>query len=830
MDLWAILITFTAHIYNLYTNMWQRLASILLKYRFVLLSMLLVVTVILGFEASKVQLSYDFVKAIPTNNPKYQEYLKFKKTFGEDGNMLFIGVRTDSFYQKDFYNGYSQLVENIRHASSVTDVLSIPTAPDLVKDPVSERLKAVILFPAHVESQKELDSLRDLFQSLPFYRGLLYNPQTRSYLFAVHIDKDVLNSAKRVGVIQRIQNLVRDFGTRYHVTMHMSGLPIIRTEVSTKISHELKVFLLISFLLTAVILFAFFRSIGAVLLSMVVVMTGVIWSLATIVLLGYKITLLTGLIPPLIVVIGIPNCVYFLNKYHSEYNLLGNKPKAIVRMVQRMGIVTLFTNLTAAIGFGVFFFTRSAILKEFGMVAGLNIMFIFMISFIFLPAILSYLPPPKGKHTSYLDSAILRKVLLMLEHFVFEYRKLVYLIAGLVLVVSIIGMSRLRAVGYIVDDLPHSDILYRDLKFFESNFNGVMPLEVLVDTKHKYGIFSLETLSKMDALCQEIARNKDFAPPLSLVQGLKFARQAYYLGDSSSYALPNQFDMAFLAPYLRLGSDSSSKASSFSRLLTSFMDPDKRVARISVNMADIGTVRLAIVLDSLKREAARIFSPSKYNVVFTGSSIIFLEGSRYIINGLIESLILSFLLILGCMLYLFRSFRMLLISLLPNIIPLVVTAGVMGWVGVPLKPSTVLVFSIALGIAIDVTIRFLVNFKQELPLHNYDISETVKGTIQDTGLSILFTGMILFAGFMIFSFSQFGGTKALGWLTSLTLVLAMIANLTLLPALLLWMESTIKKKARSKEPIWSTLDEEEDIDLDKLGLDKLDQDGTSHPE
>lgn len=809
--------------------MWQRLASILLKFRLALLSMLLVATVLLGYEASKVQLSYDFVKAIPTDNPKYQEYLNFKKTFGEDGNMLFIGVQTDSFYRKDFYNGYSDLVQQIKHAPAVTDVLSIPTAPDLVKDPVSERLKAVTLFPAAVNSQNELDSLRDIFQRLPFYKGLLYNPIAKTYLLAVHIDKEVLNSAKRVGVIQHIQDLVYTFGHKYRTTMHMSGLPIIRTVVSTKISHELKVFLLISFLLTAFILFAFFRSIGAVVLSMIVVMTGVIWSLATIVLLGYKITLLTGLIPPLIVVIGIPNCVYFLNKYHSEYNLHGNKTKAIVRMVQRMGIVTLFTNLTAAIGFGVFFFTSSAILKEFGLVAGLNIMFIFMISFIFLPTILSYLPPPKGKHTSYLDSAILRKVLLMLEHFVFQYRKLVYVIAGLVLVVSIVGMGRLKSVGYIVDDLPHSDIIYRDLKFFERNFHGVMPLEILVDTKHKYGIFNLETLAKMNVFCQEISQNKDFAPPLSLVQGLKFARQAYYLGDSSSYALPNQFDMAFLAPYLRMDSDSSSgKASSFNKLVSSFMDPNKQVARISVNMADIGTTRLAIVLDSLKNKAARLFDPSKYNVVFTGSSIIFLEGSRYIINGLIESLILSFLLILCCMLYLFRSFKMLLISLIPNVIPLVVTAGVMGWVGVPLKPSTVLVFSIALGIAIDVTIRFLVNFKQELPLHNFDISETVKGTIQDTGLSILFTGLILFAGFMIFSFSQFGGTKALGWLTSLTLILAMIANLTILPALLLWMESTIKKKARSKEPLWSPLDQEEDIELDKLGLNALDDDTSSN--
>ncbi|HEX5553885.1 MAG TPA: MMPL family transporter [Chitinophagaceae bacterium] len=799
--------------------MWQRLAGFVLKFRIPLLIGLFAVTGILTYKAIQVELSYDFVKAIPVNNPKYQQYLSFKKEFGEDGNLLVIGIKTDQFFHKDFFDAYCRLANNIKNIASVENVLSIPTAVNLIKNDSTHRLAARQMFAAPPKDQPTLDSLKQVFLSLPFYRGLLYNPSTGAYLMAIRVNKEVINSSARVKVISAIQQAAYQFGQAQNVKVHLSGLPLIRTVVTEKIAHELRIFLLFSFLLTAFILFGFFRSFSAVVISMVVVVMGVIWSLATVVLLGYKLTLLTGLIPPLIVVIGIPNCVYFLNKYHSEYAEHGNKIKALVRMVQQMGIVTLFTNLAAAIGFGVFFFTRSAILKEFGIVAGLNIMFIFLISFVFLPTVLSFLPAPRTKHTSYLDSRPIRWVLLGLEKLVFKYRPGVYVVAGLVVVFAFIGIWRLNSVGYIVDDIPHSDKIYKDLRFFETNFHGVMPLEILVDTKHKQGISRLSTLRKLDTFTGDIAAHPEFSRPLSLVEGIKFARQAYYLGDSSDYAVPNQFDIAFLAPYLQMRGGRG-ETSNFSKLLSSFMDSTHRIARISVEMADIGTARLPGLIDSLKKNANEIFDTAHYKVTFTGTSIIFLEGSTYIINGLIDSIILAFILIVLCMLYLFRSWKMLFISLIPNMIPLIVTAGVMGWVGVPLKPSTVLVFSIALGISIDVTIRFLVNFKQELHHHRHDISSTVRSTIHNTGLSIILTGLILFAGFMIFCFSGFGGTRALGWLTSLTLILAMITNLTILPALLLWMEKSLLKKAEKKEPLWDSLDDE-DVDLHKLGLDKL---------
>ncbi|RFS22457.1 RND transporter [Chitinophaga silvatica] len=803
--------------------MWQRLASFVLKYRLILLVLLFISTGIMGYYASKVQMSYDYVATIPKDNPKYLEFQEFKQKFGGDGNVLMLAVQTDKFFSKDFFQDYVQLNKDMKNVFSVENIMSVPMAINLVKNDSTQKLEARQLFSGDLSDQAVIDSLANKFYQLPFYKGLLYNPDSHAYLMAIYVNKDVFNSPKRTDVVKEITKLANNFQEKHNSEVRLSGLPLIRTVMAVKVADELKLFLKISFLLTALILFSFFRSFSAVLMSMIVVAIGVIWSVATIVLMGYKITLLTGLIPSLIVVIGIPNCVYFLSKYHAEYAKDQNKSRALVHMIQRMGIVTLFTNITAAIGFGVFCFTNSAILKEFGAVAGMNIMFIFMISFVFLPAVLSYLPPPKSKHTNYLENRFFISILDFLTTLVFKYRPWVYGVSAVLLILAGIGMNKLQSVGYMLDDIPHTDKLYTDLKFLESNFKGVMPLEISVDTKKKNGVINLTTLNKLDELTQFIAAQPDFGRPLSVVEGIKFAKQAYYNGDSSNYAVPNQFDLGFLAPYLRMkgAANAGGEASTFTKLVSSYMDSTKQVARLSVNMKDVGSQRLPQLLDSLQPQVAKIFDTAHYKVTFTGTSVIFQEGSRFIINGLMESIVLAFVLIMFCMLYLFRSWRMLLISLIPNVIPLVVTAGVMGWAGVALKPSTVLVFSVALGIAIDVTIRFLVNFKQELPRNEFDISATVKQTIHETGLSIIYTSAILFAGFMIFSFSDFGGTKALGWLTSLTLVMAMITNLTILPALLLWMEKALLKKAKKKE-LWKTLDDEADIDVAELGIENRD--------
>ncbi len=804
--------------------MWYKLGQFILKNRVILLVLLFAATLFMGWQASKIQMGYEFAKSIPVDNPKYREYLSFKSQFGEDGNMLVIGVNDPAFYKQQHFDAYRQMLATIKKVNGVEGILSVASAVNLRKSDTSEKLLAEPLFPNSINTQPLIDSSKAIFENLLFYKRLLYNPDSNAYLAGITINSRLLASKERTAVVKEITDAVSVYEKAAGVEAHESGLPLIRTQVADRIKKEMKYFLFGSLGLAMITLILFFRSFGATVLSMMVVIMGVLFAIGTMVLLGYKISLLTALIPPLIIVIGIPNCIYFLNKFHMSWEegsdngnsgetTADRKKAALLTMVSRMGIVTLFCNIAAAVGFFVFAFTKSPLLKEFGIVAGINIMALFIISLIFIPTVLSYMAPPKEKHTKYLRNKTLEKLLVKIEYWVLDRKGLVYGVTAVVLVFSVIGIMKLKSVGFIVDDLPKDDKIYVDLKWFEKNFGGVMPLEIVVDTKKKNGVTrNLKTIQKIDELSEYIASRPQFARPLNLVEGLKFAKQAYYDGDSLSYAVPNEFDLVFLSPYLK--GNTGDTTTQLSKIVKTFTDSTKQRARISINMADVGTVELPKLLDSLRVKADTIFNfslvdaaadnpnakpqyknDSAYQVQFTGSSVTFLEGSRFIINGLKESVMWAFLLIALCMLYLFRSFRILICSLVPNIIPLVVTAGLMGWLGVPLKPSTVLVFSVALGIAIDVTIRFLVNYKQELPEHHNNILATTTSTIRHTGISIIYTSLVLVAGFVIFVFSGFGGTKALGWLTSFTLLIATFTNLIFLPVIMLGMLKKKKKQA-----------------------------------
>ncbi|MFY8202700.1 MAG: efflux RND transporter permease subunit [Sediminibacterium sp.] len=775
--------------------MWYRLGQNILKYKKTYLFFILLSTVVMGYFAVQIKLSYEYTKAIPSDNPKFIVYNEFVKKYGVDGTTVVVGFKTDQFYTKDFFNQVDALHKTIKQNTAVAEVMSIPTAYTISKDSVETKFNAAKIFHAPYTSDSLLLADKTVFENLPFYQNLYYNPDSNSYIMAISFIADSINSVSRTKIIGSIQNELERFSQSTKTEVHISGLPFIRTIMADRIKKEMLWFLVGSLVLSAITLLLFFRSISATIMSLAVVLMGVIWSLGTMVLLGQKITLLTALIPPLIVVIGIPNCIYFLNKYHTSYRETNDKDKALVQMVGRMGVVTLFCNITAAIGFFVFALTKSPLLKEFGWVSGLNIMILFFISLFFIPPVLSYLPVPKAKHVRYLDNQYLEKILIKIERWAFTHTKWVFGITIIAILISLVGVLQIKKEAFIVDDLPKQDKLYTDLKWFEQHAGGVMPLEVLVDTKKPNGLIrSIKPLEQIEEFNTFLLEQPELGKPLGLLEGIKFAKQAFYDGDSLSYAVPTGTEMAFIGPYFASAAPKEGvkpTGNNPAQLLNKFIDSAKRQTRISVNMKDIGSAKLPILLQKIDSASIAIFDTAKYNVVITGSSVTFLEGSNFIVKGLGESIFWAFLLIAICMIFLFRSFPILICSLIPNIVPLFITAGIMGWTGVSLKPSTVLVFSVALGIAIDVTIRFLVNYKQELPHLNYQVHTTLVQTIKHTGISIIYTSLVLVAGFIIFCFSDFGGTKALGWLTSITLVVSTLTNLVLLPALI---KSFIKSK------------------------------------
>ncbi len=767
--------------------MWGRLGESILRNRIVLLIIIFIGVGFMAYKGKDVELAFAGAKVLPVTDPAYLEYNKFKAQFGEDGTMMVLGVQTEKIFDKDFYNDWKVLGDKIDSIKGISNVLSVSHAFELSKDTINKSFKLSKVHNGLAVSQEQCDSIKQQILSLPFYEKLILNIDSNSTLMAISFDKNTLNTRNRAPVTAEIMKYAQEFEAKHNITLHYSGLPFIRSIISVKVSKEFELFLTLAVIITAIILLIFFRSFYAVVFPIMVVLIGVVTSLGTLVLFGYQITLLTGLIPPLIVVIGIPNCILILNKYHTEYMLSQDKLKAMSTAILRAGETTLFANLTTAIGFGVFGLTSSEILTQFGIVASINVMLTWLISLILIPIIFSYLPSPKLGHTKHLDNRYLNQFIKVIDFWVHNHSRKIYIVTIIIVLVSLFGMTKINVNGYMVDDLPQNDPVLTDLKFFERNFDGVLPLEVQIDSKRKNGLMNISSIKKIEKLDKMMSSYPEFSRSISLNEVLKYSKQAFYNGNPEFYKLPSEAEAAFILSYAK---NSGGKGS----MLRSYIDSTNRMTRISFQVKDVGSNRMNVLLAEVKTRVDSIFNPEKFDVLLTGASVIFVEGANYLLYNLAESLLIAVGLISLLMLYLFRTFKMVIISLLPNIVPLMITAGIMGFMGMSLKPSTILIFSIAFGIASDQTLYFLTKFRHEQFTKDWSISKTVSMTLKEAGLSMIYTAIILFFGFGIFAASNFGGTIALGILLSITLLVAVVSNLILLPTLLLSLEKRIEKK------------------------------------
>ncbi len=789
--------------------MWEKIAGIILRNRVALLLGVLAVTVLMATQAPKVQLSYKFGGLLPKDDSTQIEYDRFTKRFSEDGNILVLGVQSDELHNYPIFSEWYTLGNDLRKIDGVDSVFSEAHIFNLVKDTQKRRFDLERIVNRRPESQQEVDSVVQRIQALPFYRGIIYNDSTNASLMMLFVNRSRFESNSRVEVTDAIEARCAEFTELTGLQVHLSGLPYIRTVQTAKIKQELGMFVGLAALVTAILLFIFFKSLRVMSISLLVVVIGVIWSIGTIGLFGFKLSALMGLIPPLIIVIGVPNCVFLLNKYHSEYRKHGNQIKALNRVIHKVGNATFMTNATTAMGFATFIFVQSSMLREFGIIASINILSVFLLSLIIIPTMFSFIAPPKDRHVEHLDRGWLEKAVLGLENLVNYHRRKVYVITVIVVGLAFYGLSLVRATGNIVDDLPKEDRIITDLQFFERNFNGVMPLEILVNTLDSTRVTNDKTLRKIERLQELLESYPEISRSLAITDAVKFAKQAYYNGLPERYALISGYEKSFIAPYM---SGNEADVGGVSRL---FMDSTRQVTRISAQIADIGTAELDSLMADLKPKMFEIFPQDEYKVTLTGTSIVFLNGTKYLVKNLFISLSIAIGVIGLLMALLFNSARMVVISLIPNLIPLLFTGALMGYFGVAIKPSTILVFSIAFGISVDDTIHFLSKYRQELKARPWDIESCIIRAVHETGVSMIYTSIILFFGFLVFTASNFGGTVALGLLVSITLLVAMISNLVLLPSLLMSFQRSLVTQA-FKEPLLEIVDEEEDIELEAL--------------
>jgi len=784
---------------------WSAVARFILRNRLFIIIAIAGMTVFMAMQWKHMRFTYTEANLLPDDHEFNEEYLQFLDLFGEEGNLIILGVKDSTLFQPKIFRAWSQLSEKIKNYKEVEVTLSIGDLKKLEKQKDSTAFSLVPFIQDSILDQKKLSRYKyELFNKLPFYEGLVYSPNKQSVRTAIYLNKEIVNTAaRRDFIVEDLIPLIENFEEQTNVNVYISGMPYIRTLNSQNIIDEIGLFIGAALLVTSLIFFFFFRSFRATFISMVIVIIGVMWAFGILGLLHYEITVLTALIPPLIIVIGIPNCVFLINKYQQEIKLHGNQAKSLQRVITKVGNATLMTNVTTASGFATFILTNSKLLKEFGIVASINIIVIFLLSLFIIPIVYSYMAVPKYKHLKHLNKKWVGSFVNWMERMVRGHRVAIYAVTVFLLCASLIGINNIKLSGSLIEDMPKSADFFSDIKFFEKEYEGIMPLEILIDTKRKNGVMKLATLKRMNELQEYIEEIPELSKTISIVNLVKYSKQAYYNNNPEYYQLPNAQERTFILSYAKNSANSIG-------LLSSYVDTTGQYARITTFMKDTQTERFDRIEEDLRAKMAKIFPEDRYTISITGKAFIFEKGTKYLVNNLTLSLSLAILLIAIFMAWMFRNVKMILVSLIPNLLPLLITAGLMGFLGVPIKPSTILVFSIAFGISVDDTIHFLAKYRQELLANNWKIKRSVYAALKETGVSMLYTSIVLFFGFSVFTISSFGGTVALGALVSVTLLFAMLANLLLLPSLLLSLERSIANKQTLKKPAFEIIPSEEE--------------------
>ena len=790
---------------KIFSGFWQSTAGIILNNRILIIIGLIFTTYFFTTHWDKIRFTYTEANLLPDTHPENIKYRAFTEKFGEEGNLIVISVKDSTLFTIEKLNAWNNLSNSFKGHSDVSTVISFGDLQKLKKDKDSRQFYIEPFIKDSISSNEEVENLKyEIFNRTPFYDKFLINSESQAVRTAINLKSEVVNTVQREKFVNEVLlPRVSTFEKDYNIDVRISGMPYVRTKYSETIKKELGKFIFLAIIVTSFIFFFFFRSVRATGISIFTVCIGVMWTLGIVGILEYELTVLTAIIPPLIIVIGMPNCIFLINKYQHELNKHGIKSLSLQKVITKIGNATLMTNVTTASGFATFISTDSKLLNEFGVVASLSILSIFILCLLIIPIVYSFLPVPDKKHLEHQNKKWITSLLNWMVGVVKNKKIEVYVISVIMLALSIIGIYKIEISGSFIDDMPRNTEFFEDILYYEDEFNGILPLEIYIDSKRKKAITRLSTIKKMKVVEDIISKFPELSRPISLVSLVKYSKQAFYNGNPKYFQVPTAQENSFILSYAK---NSSSEVD----LLKNFVDSTGQYTRITTFMKDMKIERMERIEEELNAEIQKVMPSERFEVFLTGKAYLFQKGTYFLVDNLVASLGLAVVLISLFMAYLFRNFRMIIISLIPNLLPLLITAGLMGYIGIPIKPSTILIFSIAFGISVDDTIHFLAKYRQELEENKWQIKKSVYNSVRETGLSMFYTSIVLFFGFSVFIVSNFGGTVALGALVSGTLLLAMLSNLLLLPSLLLTLERSIANEKVLKEPKFKIISDEKE--------------------
>ncbi|MCB9257177.1 MAG: MMPL family transporter [Chitinophagales bacterium] len=741
----------------------------LFNFRKQIIALVALLCLVALFFSSKLLFVFDLERFFPQGDEDLAYFYEFRKEFEDDDNFLLVAF-TDShsifkrnlLLEIDSFTTKSLALDEVVQANSITNFQYFVKLQFGGFSPP---------FPAlHLEEGRDLakDSLK-LVQDERIY-GKLLAKDCKSTVVVLKT-KNALNQKDSESLMKNLYALLDKVPEENY---HLLGRAYFQDVLVKQQIKEFILSTLISAFLVSLVFWIILRkSIGV----FIAILSMLVCLLLFVGLLGafqIELDMLSSLFPIIMIIVGVSDVVHLTNKYIEEYLKLGDQKQAIKTTVKEIGLATFLTSFTTAIGFLSLATSRIYPVKSFGISAALGVLVAFAVVICFTTAMLALIPPEKIIRRDE-SHQIWKNTLLKFYLWTKGQSKSISIGAFIYFAVCLIGISLISTDVKIYDTLPRGVKLTEDFRFFEENYAGFRPFELAIEAQN--GL-------KMDnyPLLYEIHKIEEFLKQEEAIEGInsitvlyKTLNRAMNADKASFYSFPSSE-----SEFLKIQKYAEKIPTNFSDVL---LNKDKSKARISAKVKDIGSNQVDLISERLHQFITEEIDSSLIKVKLTGTGVIFDKNNEYIRQSLLSGLALAFFAISIIMALLFKDIKMVIISLIPNVFPLLFGGALMGYFNIALDAPTAIIFAISFGIAVDDTIHFLSKFKLER-LKNKSIEEALKTSFLETGKAIIITSIILFFGFLILLFSKTPGIVFVGVLVSGTLLTAVISDLLLLPLLI----------------------------------------------
>lgn len=753
-------------------SFWSRAATWILDHPRPIAVVIILGTLVFGYLMMGLETDHAAANFAGSDEAFHREFREAGRVFGRSETVLYVVLHETDLFAPEFLRRLDSLTTTFQQKRGVESVLSLANVPFLNR--VNGDLRAVPALDLSLDS----GDLSQRFLDQPFLRGLLISEDSTATVMMIRIDPEFNNRPERIDLVNEIGAAVESMPG----SAALAGFPYLRSQYAKRVSSEAPLFTVMALLISLTFLYLTFRAWRTVFLPTVIVGVGIAWTFGLMALFDQKLNIVTAVLPALIVIIGMANAIHLTTKFFDQYLVLRSRREAMLVTLRTVGTATFLTSLTTAIGFAVLLLSGNRLLEGFGGFAAIGIMILYVLSIALIPMVYIRVRPPRSDIISLATHDRFSDYFDAKARLTRRFSGSIIVLTGMLVVIGVIGVTKISTDIFVFSDFYPDDPLRRDLAVFEEKFGGVLPMEVVIESDRPGRFRTLGAMRSMERLEHALGTFESVGMTLSAVDLVKLGNQAYFGGNPAAYRLPSTYELPFLQDALGRFLDAGPEDDLLGNLPL-FVDSTFSRARIYLGVADIGTEQMNVLADSVASLTASTFTGDEYDVVVTGTAILSTRSGESLVRNLILSLSVALVVISILMAFLFRSAALTFISLAPNMIPLLIVGGAMGFAGITLKPSTALIFSLAFGIAVDDTIHFLAKYR----IHRWEGMErddAVRKTLGETGKAILFTSLVLMGGFLVFTLSSFGGTVTMGALTALTLGVALIANLFLLPALL----------------------------------------------